>query len=341
MTYILLYVVVVGLGYLYKYNKNIIKLIFIILILFSGFRYKIGADFTSYLKIFELAKNNPTHYEVIRLEKGYYFLQKFIISINGTQQLIFLIMSILSNFFIYIFIKRNSKNILLSIFIFFMIGAYYSFGFNGIRQYLAISIFLYSFKFIENKNFKKYLLMIFIGSLFHKTILFCLPLYFILNFKFKFLQKAVLIFISLLLTLYLNKILIILKYGHYLSKTYYVTTSYIVLIIFLILSIYIMLFNKKILNKQQQNLNFISIILTLLIIINQKVNPSINQIFQRMGMYIFFFYIVFIPNVFESFNKEQGRILKALFFISISILYLKTFLLKLPEYKFNLILFEF
>lgn len=55
-----------------------------------------------------------------------------------------------------------------------------------------------------------------------------------------------------------------------------------------------------------------------------------------MEMYIFFFYIVFIPNVFESFNKEQGRILKALFFISISILYLKTFLLKLPEYKFNL-----
>ena len=97
-----------------------------------------------------------------------------------------------------------------------------------------------------------------------------------------------------------------------------------------------MLFNKKILNNQQWNLNFISIILTLLIIINQKVNPSINQIFQRMEMYIFFFYIVFIPNVFESFNKEQGRILKALFFISISILYLKTFLLKLPEYKFNL-----
>lgn len=222
-----------------------------------------------------------------------------------------------------------------------MVGAYYSFGFNGIRQYLAISIFLYSFKFIENKNFKKYLLMIFIGSLFHKTILFCLPLYFILNLKLKFLQKAVLIFISLLLTLYLNKILIILKYGHYLNKTYYVTTSYIVLIIFLILSIYIMLFNKKILNKQQQNLNFVSIILTLLIIINQKINPSINQIFQRMGMYIFFFYIVFIPNVVESFNKEQGRILKALFFISISILYLKTFLLKLPEYKFNFILFEF
>lgn len=145
------------------------------------------------------------------------------------------------------------------------------------------------------------------------------------------------IFISLLLTLYLNKILIILKYGHYLNKTYYVITSYIVLIIFLILSIYIMLFNKKILNKQQQNLNFVPIILTLLIIINQKVNPSINQIFQRMGMYIFFFYIVFIPNIFESFNKEQGRILKALFFIRISILYLKTFLLKLPEYKFNFI----
>lgn len=66
-----------------------------------------------------------------------------------------------------------------------MIGAYYSFGFNRIRQYLAISIFLYSFKFIENKNLKKYLLMIFIGSLFHKIILFCLPLYFILNLKLK------------------------------------------------------------------------------------------------------------------------------------------------------------
>ncbi|MCK8104714.1 EpsG family protein [Pseudoalteromonas sp. 2CM36K] len=62
---------------------------------------------------------------------------------------------------------------------FFILLGFYTFHFNGARQAIAIALFLYSTKYILNGNLLKYLVLVLIGFLVHKTMLICFPLYFI------------------------------------------------------------------------------------------------------------------------------------------------------------------
>lgn len=62
---------------------------------------------------------------------------------------------------------------------FFILLSFYTFHFNGARQAIAVALFLYSTKYILNGNLLKYLMLVLIGFLVHKTMLICFPLYFI------------------------------------------------------------------------------------------------------------------------------------------------------------------
>ena len=65
---------------------------------------------------------------------------------------------------------------------------YVAYGFYGnslcyIRQSLAISIYLFSLKFIREKKLIPYILVVLLACLFHKSLIFMLPFYFIANIK--------------------------------------------------------------------------------------------------------------------------------------------------------------
>ena len=344
MEYLILYLVILffGLGYIFLKKEIFLKIIFIILTLFSGLRYKVGADYEGYEFIFSLLSSDIENYEIIRLEKGYYLLIKMINLISGTQQLVFLIMAIISNYLIYKFIIESSRDKILSVFIFFLVGPYYSSGFNGIRQYLAISLFLYSLKYLKNRKIFKYFFFIFLGFLFHKSCILLLPLYLILNLKYSLKGKIFILILSSFVDYkLLPTILNIFNYDIYNSIVIYrVNSNFYFLLLFLIFSIFILLYNEKnkSLNKIEENINFYAIILLILVFFNEKIYPYLNQIFLRMVTYFLFYYIIIIPNFIEKVFKQK-KLIKNLFFILISILYIKTFLIKLPDYQYNLKLF--
>lgn len=345
MIYIFLYLIVFFLNIIYlKTKKNIyIKLIFIILTLFSGFRHNIGADFKSYERIFFYIENDISNYEVLRLEKGYLYLIELVNFINGKQQLVFLLMAIISNYFIYRFIIENSKDKFMSINIFFMIGAYYSSGFNGIRQYFAIAIFIYSIKYIKKKEMLKYFIFILIGSLFHKTCILLSSLYFILRQRYSFKSQVFILILSIFLNNNIDKILRLTGYDVYNERVFRANISFIVLFFLGILAIfiYILNINKNILDQVDININFLTILGVLLIFINELKKPEINQIFVRMISYFFFVYIYLITELLNNLVKKNQRvILKGIFLLIITILYLKTFLLELPSYNYNIELFK-
>lgn len=75
-------------------------------------------------------------------------------------------------------IRMHSAHKVMAWALFILLG-FYTFHFNGARQAIAIALFLYSTKYILNGNLFKYLTLVFIGFLVHKTMLICLPLYFI------------------------------------------------------------------------------------------------------------------------------------------------------------------
>ncbi|WMS94899.1 EpsG family protein [Pseudoalteromonas sp. HL-AS2] len=158
-----------------------------LLVLLSALRaYNVGTDTGSYLFIW---RNGPDELSELFLknnffsEPAYALLSFFTKKVSYTffsQSQIFHLFSIsfLVCLFYYSTICKYANYKLFSFVFFFLLG-FYTFHFNGARQAIAIALFLYSIKYVLNGNLLKYLAVVLFGFLVHKTMLICLPLYFI------------------------------------------------------------------------------------------------------------------------------------------------------------------
>ena len=95
------------------------------------------------------------------------------------------------------FIKRYSKNYLLSVIMFITIGSFYM-QFYILRQAVAISIFLFAFQFITDKKIIKFCLSIAIAAMFHKTAIILLLLYPLVNIPPSRMKKVIIGTVSLI-----------------------------------------------------------------------------------------------------------------------------------------------
>lgn len=151
--------ILTGLGVTGKHNYFYELLISCLFIGFSGLRYKVGIDYESYERIFHLVENSD--FDILFLkELGFVFLIKGIVFIGGTSQLMFLFCSVFYQIYIYKFVKYFKANFYLAMLIFLCISPYYFASFNGLRQSIAIAVFAYSLKYVIERNFRKYLLLL-------------------------------------------------------------------------------------------------------------------------------------------------------------------------------------
>ncbi|MCZ6111939.1 EpsG family protein [Campylobacter ureolyticus] len=146
----------------YKSDKLfLIFLSFITIFIPSAIRYDIGTDYGSYIEIY----NNLEEHEYI--EKGFYYLNKILLSINADSQLVIIISSFI--YFYICYISYPKKNRWLIHFVFVLIFWFPSF--NIIRQTIAIAFsFMAIYKFFD-KKYLQFITIIFLGSLFHQSIL--------------------------------------------------------------------------------------------------------------------------------------------------------------------------
>jgi hypothetical protein len=79
---------------------------------------------------------------------------------------------------------------------------------NGVRQGVAVAIALFSFQFILNRRILLYLISLFAASLFHSSVLFFLPAYYIATIRTKKEYFYILITASLLLSTFASQELI-------------------------------------------------------------------------------------------------------------------------------------
>ena len=78
-----------------------------------------------------------------------------------------------------------SRDFLISLFVFICFGVY-TFSFNGTRQAMAAAILMLSFYYVINGRFYKFLIMVLLGTLFHKSLLVVIPFYFLLRIKYSY-----------------------------------------------------------------------------------------------------------------------------------------------------------
>ncbi len=149
----------------------------LIIALFIGFRYKVGVDWEGYRNdFFALKKNvNPSFFSQ-SYELGYYIISLVIAKIGLSYQWLFFLVALIS----WIFIYKSIPTFLLPLLIFFIfVDEFFFWSMNGMRQYAAMSIWLFSIRYLSNKQFIKYIICILFASLFHTSALLFIPLYFI------------------------------------------------------------------------------------------------------------------------------------------------------------------
>lgn len=192
-------------GYHFKFNTKALKAILALsalpLILIAGFKHiKVGTDTASYVHFFNKIQsfNDVISVAEEQGEIGFWLLNYLGHFIADNHYIVFLLSAaIISGCYFYSIKAFNLKT--LSLFTLLFIGPYY-FQLNGTRQAIAIAIFSISVIFILRKQFLYYLLSILLGFLFHKSMILCLPLYFLFigDIKPRKVAAIMLLFIILL-----------------------------------------------------------------------------------------------------------------------------------------------
>lgn len=142
------------------------------------FRYQVGTDYTTYTELYATIIPNGSY------ESDFLFsiLVKLCVNFFNNKHLIIVFIGSLIIFLMGGFIEKNSKNIILSIVLFFLSGTF-SISLNLMKQMLATVIWLNSLKYIKERKIVPYLIILLIAAGFHGIAF----LYFFLYFFYEYL----------------------------------------------------------------------------------------------------------------------------------------------------------
>lgn len=143
----------------------------ITLILFGGLRYDVGWDYAIYEQILRVYRDSG----FLLYDRGEYLSNLlYKLSISTNIYIYFIITSAIIYFFISLTFYKVSKFYIVSYLFFLAFPLFYLNSFSVIRNFVAIAITFYASKYIIDKKFFKYILMIFIAILFHKSAIIAL-----------------------------------------------------------------------------------------------------------------------------------------------------------------------
>lgn len=311
-----------GFDYIKKNDKYLI-LIFILLTLFLALKSEnVGVDADSYKKIFyDIAKFPFSKvYLYDRYEIGYKYLCKIFSLIWNNYQFFLFGISFLEMAGFYCFIKKYSKNYVFSLLLFITFETY-TLTFGILRQAIALSISLLAFNFLDKRKPIKFILLVLLASLFHKTAAIFLLAYPFLFIKVNKKVIVIFTFIVIFTLLFGNDIVNFIMNYIYRPSTSTFNSGYgykmIVLLYSICIFIYIHFENLK---KTDTSSNVLLLMLMLGNVI-QCLAPTYKNT-GRLVIYFFPFIDVLIPNTLEIIKNNRIKlILEILMIVSLSIFF--------------------
>ena len=323
-------------------NKKNVKDNLFLLVVFTLFFILVGTremtrgnDTMTYLRLFNALSINRWNSVIFGnyYEPGYIIFNILLSYISKSSNFFMLIMSFLFNYAIFRFIKNNSNNYLMSTLMYVELLFFY-YSMTMMRQFLALVIVLYSFKYVKNKKIIPFLLFIFLATTVHTSAFVSVLIYPMYYSKYSN-RKAIIIFvISIILLLFLGNFYsyitpILNRKTYYLNrigeiKVINVITSLIYLIMFL--------FSSIILKNKEKNLNSNCFYLFAFLLSFCMLMISVKMaIMERISIYFTIFTIVALPNIIGKKVKNYV-IVNSIIFILIFI-YSSTIMVYRPEWN--------
>ena len=284
----------------------------VILAVITGIRHSVtGSDTTNYINSFKQFRKLPwdkvisetyDYYEI-----GYRVIMKIIGYVTDNANVFFIIVALFFAFSLGVFITRNSQNRFMSLMLYFTVGAF-TFQLTGMRQALAMSIVLFSFKYIKERKLVKFLITVFIASLFHKSSVIIIPMYFAAYMKMNILTFAMFTLGGVGICVYVKPLIQLFQkisnsYGDY-SPIGFSGGGFVVVAMYAITIVVSYMYMNS-LEKQNKhnvfffNMTFVSLLLYIL--------RYFIMIAERVSFYYQFAFIILLPNVIEAIPDDKTR----------------------------------
>ena len=303
-------------------NRICLAALFLFLFALSACRQNVGNDYAKYVEFMHLVNSNA----YVPTEPGFNLLVKIIYGLSGFENhlLVFAVYSFVTVGLFLLAIYEQSDEFPFSFFLFMALGYYFQ-SFSTVRYYLTLAIALYSMKFVLRQQWGKFILLVLLGSLFHKSLLVILPLYFAASIAWK---KWQLVLIGLFCTTFLFMQDLYLKLVVFLYPTYENTeyleggTSYINIL--RCLGVFVLsLFFFKMKKDNKRYLFYFYLNLGALVL---YVFCSFLPIISRIGYYLTISHVLFIPMLIKEMGNEKLRRLLKVGTITAALLYFTVFL---------------
>lgn len=273
----------------------------------------------SYLSLKELFELYPTN------DLGYFMLNKIFYLINQNFVIFIGCLAFFNIFTIIVLYRKKSSMIWLSLLLTLTLGSYYI-SYNAIRQFIAVDLFIWAIFSIEEKNFKKYSIIMLLTILIHKSAIFLFPLYWILDIDFinKVNIKRILFisFIFILILVNLDKLIGFIQlfvFKNYANNGYGMTGMNIISIIRPLLVILFILYEIKTLDFSK-SFNRIAVNSTILWLILSIISLKIFNI-SRFTYYFIPLSLAILPNCILNENDKKKKYLFLITILVISITY--------------------
>lgn len=162
-------------------NYTLFIFSFIILVTLGSLRWNTGTDWDPYFRLFEdndSLRSFLVYHGKYSPEKGFLMMNYIVKRIYDNYTFFLFVCSVICLGFTFQFIKKYSSFPLFSIFLFYC----FFLGFIFLtRQAIAVSIMLFSIRFIENRNFCKFFMVISLAATIHSSVILFIPSYWIYN----------------------------------------------------------------------------------------------------------------------------------------------------------------
>ena len=305
---------------LFVQNKRLLFLLsFSVLAFFLNLSYTNGIDWTSY-QLFYITEN----YVPRGIEYGYSALQFIFYKLGFNFEMFKFSVLTFDLFLIYKFIFSKSKFpafVIMIAFQTFLLGNFFE---PAIRQIQALVIFLFSLKYLHEKQLIKYNLMISFAVLFHQSAFFL----FFLQFMPKRLRYNHVIGIGLVVVLFESlisqSILSLTSIGIFSDYQFYLGTKFlegntasifnIAKTLVYILPIYL-LRNYR---RDDDEINFLRNMSYLFVFFYFAQFTFL--IFYRINFYFIIIYLVYISNIFNLFQLNSNKIMFYAFYAVIHLI---------------------
>ncbi|MCD7736814.1 MAG: EpsG family protein, partial [Lachnospiraceae bacterium] len=142
-----------------------------------------GAYYAGFLSYPTTLSGLLTYASTVTKDRAFYIISAVLRLINGNARIYFLLIAFVQGICLLKFFRRYSSSYVLSIFLFVASTDVISWMFNGIRQFVAVSITLLAAPYIFQKKYFKAIVIILIASLFHQSALLLIPFMFIVQGK--------------------------------------------------------------------------------------------------------------------------------------------------------------